>query len=163
MINIARDGCWCYIAVYRLLNHSYLQSIGVEFLPGYADPYKGRLVMLCWCSMSITLNVDVWSAQWNVRQIADGNKLPVKWDYRYVHMQSENFSFSTVCPYFTSVATAGNVTGRVASTVSHVLATQLFNYQVVLSLTSCGKSGIQVPFWCCDYSGLVWLGIWNSR
>ena len=28
----------------RLLNQSYLQSIGVNFLPGYADPYKGRSV-----------------------------------------------------------------------------------------------------------------------
>ena len=29
----------------RLLNQSYLLSIGVNFLPGYADPFKGRFVI----------------------------------------------------------------------------------------------------------------------
>jgi len=33
-----------WYAEYRLLNQSYLQSIGVNYLPGYADPYGGRSV-----------------------------------------------------------------------------------------------------------------------
>ena len=36
--------------VCRLLNQTYLQSIGVEFLPGYADPHSGRSVTLTICT-----------------------------------------------------------------------------------------------------------------